>query len=65
MIVANLVGRAETGFESDVNEVALALRTGEFIQLPKASKREIADQILGQILKLRRASSTERQTVTK
>ena len=60
MIVANLVGRAETGFESDVNEVALALRTGEFIELPKASKREIADQILGQILKLRRAATVER-----
>jgi phosphopantothenoylcysteine decarboxylase / phosphopantothenate---cysteine ligase len=57
MVVANLVGQAETGFESDVNEVALALRTGEFIPLPKASKREIADQILNQILKLRRAVS--------
>src|SRR5580658_7274800 len=55
MIVANLVGQAETGFESDLNEVALALRTGEFIPLPRASKREIADQILSQILKLRRA----------
>src|SRR5580658_9642518 len=55
MVVANLVGQAETGFESDVNEVALVLRTGEFIPLPRASKREIADQILSQILKLRRA----------
>jgi len=57
MVVANLVGQAETGFESDMNEVALALRTGEFIPLPRASKREIADQILSQILKLRRAVS--------
>jgi phosphopantothenoylcysteine decarboxylase/phosphopantothenate--cysteine ligase len=57
MVVANLVGQSETGFESDVNEVALALRTGEFIPLPRASKREIADQILSQILKLRRAVS--------
>jgi phosphopantothenoylcysteine decarboxylase/phosphopantothenate--cysteine ligase len=55
MIVANLVGKSDTGFESESNEVLLALRTGEFIPLPKASKREIADQILGQILKLRRA----------
>jgi phosphopantothenoylcysteine synthetase/decarboxylase len=55
MVVANLVGQSETGFESDVNEVALVLRTGEFIPLPRASKREIAGQILGQILKLRRA----------
>jgi phosphopantothenoylcysteine decarboxylase/phosphopantothenate--cysteine ligase len=57
MVVANLVGHAETGFESDSNEVALALRTGEFIELPRASKRQVADQILSQILKLRRAVS--------
>ena len=57
MVVANLVGQGETGFESDSNEVALVLRTGEFIPLPRASKREIADQILSQILKLRRAVS--------
>jgi phosphopantothenoylcysteine decarboxylase / phosphopantothenate---cysteine ligase len=55
MVVANLVGQSYTGFESDLNEVALALRTGEFIPLPRASKREIADQILSQVLKLRRA----------
>jgi phosphopantothenoylcysteine decarboxylase/phosphopantothenate--cysteine ligase len=57
MVVANLVGSAETGFESDLNEVVLALRTGELIALPRASKRQIADQILSQILKLRRAIS--------
>jgi phosphopantothenoylcysteine decarboxylase/phosphopantothenate--cysteine ligase len=57
MVVANLVGQSDTGFESDSNEVALVLRTGEFIPLPHASKREIADQILSQILKLRRAVS--------
>jgi phosphopantothenoylcysteine decarboxylase/phosphopantothenate--cysteine ligase len=58
MVVANLVGQSDTGFESDSNEVILALRTGEFIPLPKASKRDIADQILNQILKLRRAAVT-------
>jgi phosphopantothenoylcysteine decarboxylase/phosphopantothenate--cysteine ligase len=57
MIVANQVGQAETGFESDLNEVALALRTGEYIELPRASKREVADQILGQIFKLRRSAA--------
>jgi phosphopantothenoylcysteine decarboxylase/phosphopantothenate--cysteine ligase len=55
MVVANLVGQTDAGFESDSNEVLLALRTGEFIPLERASKREIADQILSQILKLRRA----------
>ncbi|MCL4401622.1 MAG: bifunctional phosphopantothenoylcysteine decarboxylase/phosphopantothenate--cysteine ligase CoaBC [Acidobacteria bacterium] len=54
MIVANLVGE-DTGFESDQNEVVLLLRTGESIPLPKASKREVADRIFDQILKLRLA----------
>src|SRR5579863_406665 len=53
MVVANLVGKSETGFESDANEVLLALRTGEVIPLPRASKREIADQILSRIPELR------------
>jgi len=55
MVVANLVGGADVGFESDQNEVALAMRTGEFLHLPRASKRELADQILDQALELRRA----------
>jgi phosphopantothenoylcysteine decarboxylase/phosphopantothenate--cysteine ligase len=53
MIVANLVGGDETGFEADRNEIALALRTGEFLKLPRASKRELADEILNQALVLR------------
>jgi phosphopantothenoylcysteine decarboxylase/phosphopantothenate--cysteine ligase len=55
MVVANLVGQPGTGFEADSNEVALALRSGEFIPLGRASKVEIAGLILDQILKLRRA----------
>ncbi len=51
MVVGNLVGDSDTGFESDSNEVVLALRTGEFIPLARASKREIADRIFDQILK--------------
>jgi phosphopantothenoylcysteine decarboxylase/phosphopantothenate--cysteine ligase len=54
MIVGNLVGE-ELGFESDQNEVTLALRTGETIALPRASKREVADRIFDEILKLRLA----------
>ncbi len=60
MIVANLVGEAGTGFESESNEVSLALRTGEYITLPRASKREIADQILSRILMLRRAATVSK-----
>jgi phosphopantothenoylcysteine decarboxylase/phosphopantothenate--cysteine ligase len=56
MVVGNLVGPgSDTGFESDRNEVVLALRTGEMISLPEAPKREIADAIFDQVLKLRLA----------
>ena len=54
-VVGNLVGGAEAGFESDNNEVVLVLRTGETINLPRAPKREIADRIFDQVLKLRLA----------
>jgi phosphopantothenoylcysteine decarboxylase/phosphopantothenate--cysteine ligase len=60
MVVGNLVGRAESGFEADTNEVVLVLRTGETIHLERAAKREIADQILSQLLKLRRAAAVTR-----
>ncbi|MCC6367224.1 MAG: bifunctional phosphopantothenoylcysteine decarboxylase/phosphopantothenate--cysteine ligase CoaBC [Bryobacterales bacterium] len=55
MVVANLVTREGTGFESDENEVTLVLRTGESIQVPRMSKLEVADKILDQALKLRLA----------
>jgi phosphopantothenoylcysteine decarboxylase/phosphopantothenate--cysteine ligase len=55
MVVGNLVGGAEAGFESDQNEVVLALRTGETIPVARASKREIADRIFDEALKLRLA----------
>jgi phosphopantothenoylcysteine decarboxylase/phosphopantothenate--cysteine ligase len=52
MIVGNLVG-GETGFESEENEVVLVLRTGETVSVPRAPKREIADRIFDEALKLR------------
>ena len=55
MVVGNLVGGPDVGFESDQNEVILVLRTGETIPLARASKREIADRIFDQVLKLRLA----------
>jgi len=54
MVVANLVGEG-MAFESDQNEISLALRTGEFLRLPSASKRELADRIFDSALQLRRA----------
>jgi phosphopantothenoylcysteine synthetase/decarboxylase len=53
MVVGNLVGGADVGFESDENEVVLALSTGETLALERASKRELADRIFDEILKLR------------
>ena len=59
MVVGNLVGESEggseIGFEADENEVVLALRTGETLTLPRAPKREIADRIFDEALKLRLA----------
>jgi phosphopantothenoylcysteine decarboxylase/phosphopantothenate--cysteine ligase len=55
MIVANLVNQEATGFEADDNEVVLVLSTGETIPLTRAPKREIADRIFDQVLKLRLA----------
>jgi phosphopantothenoylcysteine decarboxylase/phosphopantothenate--cysteine ligase len=55
MVVANLVNQSGTGFEADQNEVLLVLRTGETIPIDRAPKREIADRIFDQVLKLRLA----------
>ena len=55
MVVGNLVGGDQTGFESDQNEVVLVLRTGESVPLARAAKREIADRIFDHALKLRLA----------
>ncbi len=55
MVVANLVNQENTGFEADENEVVLVLRTGESMPLARAPKREIADRIFDQVLKLRLA----------
>jgi phosphopantothenoylcysteine decarboxylase/phosphopantothenate--cysteine ligase len=55
MVVGNLVGQEGAGFESDTNEVILALSTGDVIALPRASKREVAGRIFDEALKLRLA----------
>jgi phosphopantothenoylcysteine decarboxylase/phosphopantothenate--cysteine ligase len=52
MIVGNRVDRADVGFGSDDNEVVLALRTGEAVELPRSAKRDIADCIFDHLLKI-------------
>jgi len=54
MVVANFVGRPGSGFESDSNEVLLVLRNGESVPVGKASKREVAERILNEVVKLLR-----------
>ncbi len=54
MVVGNFVGGAsDTGFESDQNEVVLVPRSGDPIEVPRTSKREIAARIFDEALKLR------------
>ncbi len=54
MIVGNLVGEG-AGFEADENEVVLVMRTGEVREVPRASKRKVADAIFDEALTLRLA----------
>ncbi len=49
LVVGNLVGAPDSGFESDSNEVLLAFRSGEFRELPRASKKEVARSIWNEI----------------
>ena len=55
MIVGNRVDCEGAGFGSDENEVVLVMRGGETIEIPRAPKREIADRIFDELLKLRAA----------
>lgn len=51
MIVANQVGQSNTGFNADENKVSLLTKNKKPIDLPQASKIEVAKDILEQIKK--------------
>jgi len=54
LIVANDVSRADIGFESDENEVAIiGPDPGDLIRAPMASKRDVAARILARIVEVR------------
>ncbi len=53
MVAGNRVDRQGVGFGSEENELTLVLRTGETVELGRARKRELADRILDEALKLR------------
>jgi phosphopantothenoylcysteine decarboxylase/phosphopantothenate--cysteine ligase len=56
MVVANLVGREGSGFDSDTNEVLLITRSDEPAHVGPAPKIEIANRILDQVPSLRLAA---------
>ena len=54
LLVANDVSRNDIAFDREVNEVALFFPDGSREDLPLASKREIADALIGRIESLSR-----------
>ena len=53
MVVANDITKAGAGFNTDTNIATILTRIGGEIELPLMSKREMADRILDEVLKLR------------
>ena len=53
LIVANDVTAEGAGFDEDTNVVTLFARDGRDLPLPKMSKREVADRIFDEIVRLR------------
>ncbi len=54
MVVANDITAKGAGFNTDTNIATILTRSGSDIELPLMSKREMADRILDEIIKLRK-----------
>jgi phosphopantothenoylcysteine decarboxylase/phosphopantothenate--cysteine ligase len=64
MIIANDVTLAGAGFDTETNIVTIITRgLSEPVELPILTKREVADRILDEIVKLRRSSNTNSNKV--
>ena len=60
-VVANDVAREDAGFDSENNAVVILLRDDpQPVELPLMSKLETAHRILDEVVKLRRASTTDK-----
>jgi phosphopantothenoylcysteine decarboxylase/phosphopantothenate--cysteine ligase len=59
MVVGNDVSRAESGMESDENEVTIFFRNGEIRKIPRAPKKNIARELIKII------SNTQEKCLTK
>lgn len=55
LVVANDITKEGAGFNSDTNIATILTRDGEQVDLPLLSKKELADRILDEIVKLRKA----------
>jgi phosphopantothenoylcysteine decarboxylase/phosphopantothenate--cysteine ligase len=55
LVVANDVTKAGAGFNTDTNIATILIKGGGQIDLPMMSKRDMADKILDEIVKLRQA----------
>ncbi len=53
LVVANDVTRADAGFDVDTNVVTLFARGAEPVELPRLTKREVADRVLDEVVRLR------------
>jgi len=53
MVVANDITKEGAGFDTDTNIATILTRSGSDIDLPKMSKRELADRILDEVVKIR------------
>jgi phosphopantothenoylcysteine decarboxylase/phosphopantothenate--cysteine ligase len=65
LIVANDVTAEDAGFELDTNIVTLFSRDGRDLPLPKLTKKEVANRILDEVLRLRataRSSAAAQRT---
>ena len=56
MVVANDITKAGAGFNADTNIATILTRKGAEIELPLMSKREMADRILDEVVKLRKVA---------
>jgi phosphopantothenoylcysteine decarboxylase / phosphopantothenate---cysteine ligase len=60
MVVGNDVSRADRGMESDDNEVTIFFRNGEITKIPRASKKNIALELVKIISNMREKSLTKK-----
>jgi phosphopantothenoylcysteine decarboxylase/phosphopantothenate--cysteine ligase len=54
LIVANDITRSDAGFDVETNTATIIKRDGSRVELPLQSKRELADKVLDEIIRLRR-----------